>query len=280
MKKHISILLVILLMLIFCSCKNNDNENKNISSDVTSTVTANTDSSLISSYDITLAEDTEKLTESAASENKGTTEQTKEKEPVTSTTPVNQTPETDSSVPAKKFDTETTTSTPTNETSQNTVPTYTKPTEAEISKQIIYYINQFRNEEGNDALTPLAGLTKVAKYRSKQIISSFAHDTHDIREANAFYQYGRYIDMTVFGYDEKYNYYEYSGGEAIAKGSWIGTAEQIGKQIVEVFKGSDSHWSYIGSSEYKYAAIGLTYDESSPFKWYVCVIVSETDEFE
>ena len=279
MRKIICLLLIMLIIFTFCSCKNNDNENN--SSGVTSTITTNADSSLISSLETTTSteptEDKKKPTESATSENKGTTEK---KEPVTSTMPVTQTPKTDNSEPCEsKAETTTstpTTSTPTTETPPTTVPTYTRPTGTEVSQRVIYYINQLRQGQGNKALTQLSGMTKVAVLRSEQLITNFSHSVTDQRKAYAEYKYGEYVDMTDCGLDESSNYYTAYCGEAIARGRWSGSADDIAKKIADGFRNSSGHWGYVGSPDNSYIAVGCVYNPSSGY-WYCCVLVNNVN---
>lgn len=148
-----------------------------------------------------------------------------------------------------------------------------RPTAAEVSEKVVQYLNQFRSEQGTAHATVLPGLTQIAEYRSKQLITNFAHDTLDEREALAYYQYGKYVDLTKHGFDESYNYYTYGGGEAIAKGNWGGTADGIALKIATGFRNSSGHWAYVGGNEYNYIAVGCTYDPSS-CSWYCCVLVS------
>ena len=77
---------------------------------------------------------------------------------------------------------------------------------AEVERLVIKYINEFRVAQGDTTATVLPGLTEVARYRANQLIDNFAHI--DIREACAELKYGRYFDMTEYGMDSKYNYYE------------------------------------------------------------------------
>ena len=44
-------------------------------------------------------------------------------------------------------------------------------------------------------------------------------------------------------------------------------------RIADGFRNSSGHWRYLGSSEYTYMAVGMTYD-SHTAKWYCCVCVS------
>lgn len=154
------------------------------------------------------------------------------------------------------------------------------PSDTEVAEKIILHINELREKEGAEKLIVLPGLTKVAEYRSSQLVKNFSHSTKDMREAAAYYKYGKYVDMTLFGFDETYNYYDYEGMEAISKGGWTGTADQIGEQAAEAFKKSGGHWRYVGDNSNKYIAVGVTYNADTAYNRYVCVIVSETDIYE
>ena len=156
----------------------------------------------------------------------------------------------------------------------NFVDALPEVTTEDIQKAIIKYINQYRAEQGSTQLTYLPGMTNVAKYRSKQLTTNFAHDENDIREAHAYYQYGELVDMTTMGYDESYNYYDAKDNEACAYGSYYGTADEIGQQFAQGFKNSSGHWRYVSSSEYSYTGVGVT---KSGSRWYVCVIVGRVN---
>ena len=129
------------------------------------------------------------------------------------------------------------------------------------------YINQYRSTNA----TVLSGLTSVARYRSNQLVTNFAH-TDGIDACNAL-QYGEFVDMTLYGMSESDSYYQGYNREAIAKGNWTGSADEIAQRIANGFKNSSSHWSYLDSSEYSYIAVGCTYDEASSM-WYCCICVS------
>lgn len=141
----------------------------------------------------------------------------------------------------------------------------------EVERLVIKYINKYRTAQGDTEAILLTGLTEVARYRAKQLITDFAHT--DIREVCAKLKYGRYFDMTEYGMDEKYNYYEGYDREAICKGEWFGTADMIAKNIAEGFKNSAKHWNYVGDSKYGYIAVGITYNEANKY-WYGCVCMS------
>ena len=142
---------------------------------------------------------------------------------------------------------------------------------AEIERLVVEYINEFRVAQGDTPATVLSGLTEVARYRANQLIDNFAHV--DIREACGELKYGRYFDMTEYGMDAKYNYYEGYDREAICKGEWFSTADVIARNIAEGFKNSTKHWDYVGDSQYGYIAVGITYNEADKY-WYGCLCMS------
>ena len=142
---------------------------------------------------------------------------------------------------------------------------------AEVERLVVEYINEFRMAQGDTTATVLAGLTDVARCRANQLIDDFAHV--DIRKVCGELKYGRYFDMTEYGMDAKYNYYEGYDREAICKGEWFGTADIIARNIAEGFKNSAKHWDYIGDSKYGYIAVGITYNKADKY-WYGCVCMS------
>ena len=147
-------------------------------------------------------------------------------------------------------------------------------TAADIEKAIVKYINQYRAAECSTQLTYLPGMSKVAKYRSKQLTTNYAHSTADKREALAYYQYGEWIDPADFGDPDGEGYYEAKTQEAIGYASFGGTSDEIGKAFAELFYESSGHWSYVGSSDFLYTGIGVT---KSGSRWYVCVMVGEVN---
>ena len=161
-----------------------------------------------------------------------------------------------------------------------TVPTITEPVieetvpppevdPAEIEKLVVNYINQYRAEQGNTSATVLPGLTEVARYRAEQLVSNFSHNS--IPDACSVLRYGDYIDMTLYGGTAEDSYYRGYNREAIGKGDWFGTADQMAKRIASGFRKSAGHWSYVGSSQYSYIAVGVV---ESGGKWYVCICMS------
>lgn len=164
---------------------------------------------------------------------------------------------------------------PTEETQTEPQPEETKPKEQpstyDIERLVAQYINQYRADQGSSSATILPGLTEVARYRARQLVSDFSHNSD--HNPCTVLQYGEYIDMTLFGGDASESYYRGYNREAIGKGDWFGTADQMAQRIANGFKKSSKHWAYVGDSEYSYMAVGVHYNESDG-KWYCCICMS------
>lgn len=143
-----------------------------------------------------------------------------------------------------------------------------KPSADLVAQKVAEYINQFRTEQGDVTATVIPGLTEYCKYRCTQLKTNFAHDTDDQRAAAEALQYGEYVDWSLYGIEGEENYYTANVREAIGKGNWGGTADEIAYSIANGFRNSKGHWSYVGSSKYTYMAVGVMYDG---YYWYVCV---------
>ncbi len=141
----------------------------------------------------------------------------------------------------------------------------------DIEKLVVKYINEHRVAQGDTVATTLTGLTEVARYRAKQIVTNFVHT--DYRATCNALQYGEYIDLTPYGFEESDNYYLGYNREAIGKGDWFGTAESMAHRIADGFRNSKNHWRYVGDSKYSYIAVGVTNENNN---WYVCVCLSHT----
>lgn len=187
---------------------------------------------------------------------------------VTTTDPVEETDA--STVPETEMKTE-----PSEETKPQPQPEETKPVEQpstyDIERLVAQYINQYRADQGSSSATILPGLTEVARYRARQLVSDFSHNSNP--NPCTVLQYGEYIDMTLFGGDASESYYRGYNREAIGKGDWFGTADQMAQRIASGFKKSSKHWAYVGDSEYSYMAVGVHYNESDG-KWYCCICMS------
>lgn len=143
-----------------------------------------------------------------------------------------------------------------------------KPSADIVAQKVAEYINKFRTEQGDVTATVIPGLTEYCKYRCTQLKTNFAHDTTDQRAAAEALQYGEYVDWSLYGIEGEENYYTANVREAIGKGNWGGTADEIAYSIADGFRNSKGHWSYVGSSKYTYMAVGVMYDG---YYWYVCV---------
>ena len=143
-----------------------------------------------------------------------------------------------------------------------------KPSADFVAQKVAEYINQFRTEQGDVTATVIPGLTEYCNYRCTQLKTNFAHDTDDQRAAAEALQYGEYVDWSLYGIEGEENYYTANVREAIGKGNWGGTADEIAYCIATGFRNSKGHWSYVGSSKYTYMAVGVMYDG---YYWYVCI---------
>ena len=143
-----------------------------------------------------------------------------------------------------------------------------KPSADIVAQKVAEYINLFRSEQGDVTVTVIHGLTEYCKYRCTQLKTNFAHDTTDQRAAAEALKYGEYVDWSLYGIEGEENYYTANVREAIGKGNWGGTADEIAYSIANGFRNSKGHWSYVGSSKYTYMAVGVMYDG---YYWYVCV---------
>lgn len=143
-----------------------------------------------------------------------------------------------------------------------------KPSADTVAQKVAEYINKLRAEQGDVTATVIPGLTEYCNYRCTQLKTNFAHDTTDQRAAAEALQYGEYVDWSLYGIEGEENYYTANVREAIGKGNWGGTADEIAYSIANGFRNSKGHWSYVGSSKYTYMAVGIMYDG---YYWYVCV---------
>lgn len=186
-----------------------------------------------------------------------------------STTPKNKTETTESVHPEKQPEV-TETTPPAEETQTEPEPT-SPPSTYEIEQLVAKYINQYRAAQGSSQTTVLQGLSEVARYRAKQLVSNFSHDSTP--DACTVLKYGEFIDMTLYGGDESDSYYRGYNREAIGMGDWFGTADQIAERIASGFKNSSGHWGYVGDSQYSYMAVGVYFNEANS-KWYCCICMS------
>lgn len=147
---------------------------------------------------------------------------------------------------------------------------------AEDSKEIAEKVLEYINSNRTVSAVSLEGLTKYAEYRSRQLISRFAHNTEDERAAATALQYGEYVEPSLYGMDGE-PYYTSCSREAIAKAGYTGTVDEIAQRFANLIKNSVKHWCYVGSDEYSYIGIGVTYESGM---WYCDVALAKenTDE--
>lgn len=141
-----------------------------------------------------------------------------------------------------------------------------------IADKILEYINSYRTVPAQK----LDGLTRYSEYRSRQLISRFAHNTEDERAAATALQYGEYVEPALYCMDGE-PYYTSCSREAIAKAGYAGTVDEIAQKFVNLIKNSTKHWCYVGADEYSYIGVGVTYESGM---WYCDIAVAKenTDE--
>ena len=280
MRKHILPILLVLLMILLAGCSKPSElpQNTEISSSSVGEITElKQDENITDEPSISTTESTASSTENEVVSEPTESQEKEDKKPASSVSkPTEETPKTTEKAENKPEETKPAETKPTESTQPTSKPTeeskepetvYQVPERSEVEALVAAYINQFRSTNA----TVLSGLTSVARYRSNQLVTNFAH-TDGIDACNAL-QYGEFVDMTLYGMSESDSYYQGYNREAIAKGNWTGTADEIAQRIANGFKNSSSHWSYLGSSEYLYIAVGCTYDEASSM-WYCCICVS------
>ncbi len=262
--------LIIALLLVLAGCQQTDNNVSDANTTVPPILIITETQEVVTGTEQTSSTEEPKETESNTTyEETDTASDSAESKPV-----ITETKPPSTTKPKPETTAETTTTPPTTEnTEPETKPTETapppveRPSGSEVATKVAVYINQYRS----DSATVLPGLGNVALYRANELITNFAH-TDGISACNAL-QYGEFVDMTLYGMSESDSYYQGYNREAIAKGNWGGTADEIAQRIANGFKNSASHWKYLGSSEYSYMAVGCVYDEASSM-WYCCICVS------
>ncbi len=213
--RKIFIILCCGLLLLTCGCSKKD--------EVTHTInTVKTASEIIKTEEEKPPTDSQP-TETSSTASTTTTEKEKEVESEPTTSAENKTPtitpKTETTVAEKPK--------PTKNTSSAVKSTERQPTEeiyntqpyvdtADIEKLVVKYINEHRVAQGDTVATSLIGLTEVARYRAKQLVTNFSHNS--LPDACNELKYGEYIDISMYeGCDESDNYYRGYNREAIAK---------------------------------------------------------------
>ncbi len=147
----------------------------------------------------------------------------------------------------------------------------------EVAKATLKYINKYRVEQGVPPAISLPGLQKVAQLRAVQLQKNYAHSVDDLRAALAYYKYGDWVDLSPWGGDQ---YYSINGPEAIYRNRCGEVSvDAMGESIARTFRNSPPHWSYLGSAEYRFMSIGVTFDKNAldGYDWKVCTLQTDTN---
>ena len=284
-KRVIAMIMAIILCVTLIACSNqaptqtNIEESKIVTSDTTSVTSSEEETN--TSDDTTAVHSQKPTVNSTPSSTTASDTETTEKENVETKISETSVTEKEAEITAPPKEVEKPKTTEVKET-ETTAPPVTKeepketesvtpPSTAEIEKYVAQYVNQYRSEQGSSKATVLTGLTEVARFRARQLVTNFSHNS--IPNACNELKYGEFVDMTLYGGTEADSYYQGYNREAIGKGDWFGTAEQIAKRIAKGFKNSSGHWSYVGDSQYGYMAVGVYYNQSEE-KWYCCICMS------
>ena len=310
MKKLLAILLA-LSMLLLCACSASDSSGKsspsggdNLDSSYTGSISQTESKDTLesrstaeegpeNSLDATSASDRDEKNQEAndpgvkpgSNQSQDTTGKDKTKETLPSQSsgddnssesskPTETTKPTEATKPqTEPTESKTETTQPPAEETVTTEPRAGKNDTAAVAQRVLEYINQYRSSPA----TRLSGLTEYAQYRSRQLVSNFAHDTADQRAAATALRYGEYVDPSVFGGSGQ-PYYRANAREAIAKAGYVGTIDEVAMKLAMLVKNSPNHWNYIGDSQYTYIAVGVTYESDM---WYCAITVASenTDEY-
>lgn len=275
MKRTVMMLLCVLLTMSLIGCENTpEDEKKKKQTPVKKEVTVPDNTEIGQESELNEDKVESKKEEQENTENKNSSKETSGtviEEKQTTTAEDNKQEEQTNSKPE-------TTAPSTNQTQTTPQPT-TPPTPSApnatagdtraVANKVLEYINSYR---GTPA-TKLPGLTSYAEYRSKQLVSNFAHSTEDERAAATALQYGTYVDPSLYGMTGT-PYYESGAREAIAKGGYVGTVDEVASWLANLVKNSARHWAYVGSSEYQYIAVGVTYDSDM---WYCDIAIAKVN---
>ena len=137
-------------------------------------------------------------------------------------------------------------------------PVKATPADTEaIAERMVFYLNEYRKEQGVPPAEILDEYITYAEYRSRQLVSHFAHDTVDEREAATAVQVGTYVNPSDYGMDGE-PYYTAGAREAITYSGFVGTVEEVAEHLAKLIRNSPDHWAYVGGGEYSHIAVGVT----------------------
>ncbi len=143
--------------------------------------------------------------------------------------------------------------------------------------RIIYYINKYRAEEGMDPAKKLPKISEYAEFRAWQsengvcgdtdpkhtcepgVCGRQGHDLNSIGVAAKLLKYGRFLDeeAKLAGVEPFWRPY---GTEAYMATSLFNgfSIDEMAKHKVDVFRGSEGHWSYLRDDYYRYIGVGIS----------------------
>ena len=126
-----------------------------------------------------------------------------------------------------------------------------------VAAEFIKVLNEYRAEEGQPPLVQGSPqMQAFADLRAKQISTNFGHDYDDTREAVRALNYGEFWES--YGIVQPYQ----SSTEACGWPNMNGGSKFLAKYVVDCFRESRPHWSYLGNgsgnySDLKYIAVGI-----------------------
>ena len=169
----------------------------------------------------------------------------------------------------------------------------TEENTALVEERVLYYINQYRVQEGACAMILSGEGTKsrnFARGRAVQLVTNYAHDTNDIRNLATELQFGTYkpeqpesyydweTDEIIYTGNMIPAYYQPPGSEAIGNIGYINfTIDELGKKIALICYESKSHWDYIGDDANAHIAIGLALTGN---RCYVCLFAMQSQQYD
>lgn len=281
--KYKIIYLLLLFICVLCGCSepadessseipfNTDSEVSTVSNKIEDVVSYEVESQDVFIEEIVSVIEKEKNIEVSNTESIKPKEETpKQSEPATSDSTSKETASQISDTETDNINTEIESTVTSSEPIRVTEPKANKSDEKVIAAKMVEYINKYRNEQEKSLAVVLPGLTEYAEYRSRQLVLNFAHNTLDERAAATALKYGEYIDPQSFGSTGE-PYYRANAREAILMAGYVDTVDVVAEKLALLVKNSSGHWNYVGGEEYKYIAIGVTYQNGM---WYSDIAVS------
>lgn len=133
-----------------------------------------------------------------------------------------------------------------------------------IANRFLELLNVERAKLGYSTLTTSSAIHQIALIRSDELTVLFSHtrpNGKDSRTIYQEYQYGNRTDWAQIPGMEEFGieYKPLLSGENIAKLS-IGrkSDEELAQRLIEIFQGSNGHWTDLTRADYTAAGIGIT----------------------